>query len=202
MSDRARIVSAGTCMLALCAMLVAVPAGATAADQANEQSPTQISVVSLTVPPVTLLRTDGQRMTLTEALKDDRPVVLNFIYTSCNSICPLLSAVLAEFREQLGAERAAVHLISISIDPEQDTPQQLRAYAKRFKGGPGWDYFTGSVAASLQVQRAFGVYRGDKMSHTPVTFIRSAPGQPWTRVDGFATATQLLRSYHQLVAAR
>jgi protein SCO1/2 len=170
--------------------------------QDSQQETTHSSVVTVVLPNVSLQRADGQRITLPAALDDGRPVVLNFIYTSCSSICPLLSAVLAQFRDQLGAERAAVHIVSISIDPEQDTPQQLRAYAKRFKGGPGWDYFTSSVAASLQVQRAFGVYRGDKMSHTPVTFIRPAPGEPWTRIDGFATARQLVHSYRQLVAAR
>lgn len=169
-------------------------------DAAQEVAHT--SVVPVRLPDVLLERADGKRITLPAALTDNRPVVLNFIYTSCNSICPLLSAVLAQFRDQLGPEHAGVHLVSISIDPEQDTPQRLSVYAKRFKGGPGWDYFTGSLAASLEVQRAFGVYLGDKMGHAPVTFIRPGPGQPWTRIDGFATAQQLLDSYRQVVVAR
>jgi len=44
----------------------------------------------------------------------------------------------------------------------------------------------------LAVQRAFGAYRGDKMSHTPLTLMRSAPGKPWVRFDGFARADDLL----------
>ncbi|HEX9139706.1 MAG TPA: SCO family protein [Steroidobacteraceae bacterium] len=194
---------AKTIALTVAMLGAALAVGADAVEHRDgQQAPTHNSVSALTIPNVPLLRADGQRLTLGAALDDDRPVVLNFIYTSCNSICPLLSAVLAQFREQLGAERASVHVVSISIDPEQDTPQELRAYAARFKGGPGWDYFTGSAAASVQVQRAFEIYRGEKMNHTPVTFIRPARGAPWTRIDGFASAEQLLHSYHQLVAAR
>ena len=58
------------------------------------------------------------------------------------------------------------------------------------------------LEASLAAQRAFDVYRGDKMSHTPVTFMRVAPGQPWRRIDGFVTADELIHEYHQLLAVK
>ncbi|HXL33728.1 MAG TPA: hypothetical protein VN953_02300 [Gemmatimonadales bacterium] len=40
------------------------------------------------------------------------------------------------------------------------------------------------------------------MNHTPLTFLRAAPGRPWVRIDGFATADELARELHELVAAR
>jgi len=52
-------------------------------------------------------------------------VLLNFIFTTCSSICPLMSRTLEEFQRKLGSEAARVHLMSISIDPEQDTPARL-----------------------------------------------------------------------------
>jgi protein SCO1 len=85
-----------------------------------------------------------------------------------------------------------VHIVSISIDPEYDTPARLHAYAARFGAGPAWRHYGGTLAASLAAQRAFGAYRGDKMDHAPVTLVRRAPGAPWTRFDGYATADQLL----------
>jgi protein SCO1/2 len=78
----------------------------------------------------------------------------------------------------------------------------LREYAQRFGAGPGWQHYTGTLPASLSAQQAFNVYRGDKMSHTPVTLLRAAPGQPWLRLDGFVTPDQLLHHYHQLLAAK
>ena len=160
------------------------------------------SSASITVPDVRLLGADGRQRALRDSLDDGRPVVLNFIYTSCTSICPLLSQVVADFRARLGAERSQVHVVSISIDPEEDTPKQLRKYAQQFHADSNWDYFTGTRATSLAVQRAFAVYRGDKMAHTPETFLRLAPGLPWTRIDGFVTPAQLMLSYRQMLAAR
>jgi protein SCO1/2 len=62
------------------------------------------------------------------------------------------------------------------------------------------------LEASLAVQRAFGVYNGDKMSHAPITFFRAAPGEPWVDLLGFSTGDDLLRTFKdgtpQLAASR
>ena len=65
---------------------------------------------------------------------------------------------------------------------------------------PEWQYYTGTVEASVAAQRAFNVYRGDKMNHTAVAFFRAAPGKPWLRLDGLATPDELLSAYHEIVA--
>ena len=156
------------------------------------------------VPTITLMRDDGRSVRLADELNDDRPVVLNFIYTTCPGICPLASHIFSQLQRKLGADRDRVHLVSISIDPEEDTPARLREYAQRYGAGPSWQHYTGTVAASLAAQRAFEVYRGDKMGHTPVTLVRTAPGAPWIRFDGFATPDVLLqelRGHGQLTAS-
>jgi protein SCO1/2 len=129
-------------------------------------------------------------------------VVLNFIFTTCATICPVMSGTFAQLQNKLGAERDRVHLISVSIDPEEDTPTRLATYAKQYKAGPQWRLYTGTVAASVAAQRAFDAYRGDKMNHTPVTFLRAAPGRPWVRIQGFASADELAAELRSLVAAR
>lgn len=153
------------------------------------------------LPPVTLVRDDGKSVSLIDELNDGRPVVLTFIYTSCTTICPMVSQTFEQLQEELGSERDKVHLVSISIDPEEDTPARLKAYAERFGAGPEWQYYTGTVEASVAAQRAFNVYRGDKMNHTAVAFFRAAPGKPWTRLDGLATPDELLSAYHEVVAS-
>ena len=110
------------------------------------------------------------------------------------------AGTLGEFDRKLGDERRHVHLMSISIDPEQDTPARLREYARRFGAGPEWQHYTGSAKASVTAQQAFGAYRGDKMSHTPLTLLRAAPGDPWTRIEGFVTPDALLHCYRRLLA--
>jgi protein SCO1/2 len=77
-------------------------------------------------------------------------VVTNFVFTTCTDICPLLTGTMAQVQERLKQaglfERKAV-LVSISVDPEQDTPGALAAYAERFRADPaGWRFLTGERA--------------------------------------------------------
>jgi protein SCO1 len=157
--------------------------------------------VSYEPPAVSLVRADGKSVSFPRELDDGRPVLLNFIFTTCSSVCPLTSRTLEEFQRKLGAEAAKLHMMSISIDPEQDTPARLREYARKFHAGPEWHYYTGTVAASIAAQKAFDVYRGEKMSHTPVTLMRSAPGKPWLRIEGFVTPDELVDDYQKLLAS-
>jgi len=195
--------------LALSALLVspapaaeAADGGATAVAPGEHEAARVITTVQVNIPQLQLLRADGKAVSLAAEVDDGRPVVVNFIFTTCGSICPLMSQVFGQFQSQLGVDSRRVHLISISTDPEEDSPSKLRAYAHQFGARPGWDHYTGTLEASQATQRAFGVYRGDKMSHTPVTLMRAAPGEPWTRIDGFVTPDELLQDYRKLVAAR
>ena len=164
------------------------------------KGPVMERTVVLSVPAVKLVREDGKAVMLPQELDDGRPVLVNFIYTTCFGICPISSQTFAQFQKGLGPEAAKVHLVSVSIDPEEDTPPVLRTYAKKYHAGPGWNHYTGTIEASVATQKAFGVYKGDKMNHDPVTLMRVAPDKPWLRIDGFATAEDLLRTYRRLRA--
>jgi protein SCO1/2 len=151
------------------------------------------------IPALTLVRQDGAKVTFPSEIDDGRPVVLDFIYTSCTAVCPVTSQVFSELQQKLGKDREKVHMMSISIDPEYDTPARLTEYAKRFNANAQWQHYTGTSQASIALQKAFDVYRGDKMNHAPVTLLRAAPGKPWVRLDGFATPDVLAREYRELV---
>lgn len=157
----------------------------------------------ITLPGVTLTRADGARISLGTAIDDGRPVMLNFIFTTCTAICPVTSQVFAEFRGLLAqGERDGINMISISIDPEQDSPRRLTAYAKRFGSNGTWAHFTGSARDSEIIQRAFEAWRGDKMNHVPQTYIRVAPGKSWIRLDGFISPEGLMSEYRKLTGAK
>lgn len=160
----------------------------------------RVSMANYVLPETWLVRDDGKKVLLAKEIDDGKPVLLNFVYTTCPGICPVMSQVFSQFQTRLGAESSKLHMVSISIDPEQDTPARLRDYAQRFSAGAQWRHYTGSVAASVAVQKAFNAYRGDKMSHDPLTLMRLAPGQPWVRLDGFATDQDLLTEYLGLAA--
>lgn len=143
------------------------------------------------LPNLTLVRHDGRRIAFPAEIDDGRPVVVNFVFTTCTTICPMLSQVFAQLQTRLEPDAAKVHLVSISLDPENDTPEHLRAFAEKFHAKPGWDLYTGTAKASVDVQKGFDVYRGDKMNHRPVVLIRKTPRGPWVRLDGFTTAAAI-----------
>lgn len=159
---------------------------------------TKTSTAEYVLPKIKLVRDDGKSVLLADELNDSRAVVINFIYTSCTQICPVTSRTFMQVQDKLGADRNKVHLVSISIDPEQDTPAVLRDYAKRFEAGSGWNFYTGTTEASITTQKAFEVFRGDKMNHAPVTLLRAAQGKSWVRIDGFASADDLLSKYNEI----
>jgi protein SCO1/2 len=161
------------------------------------------SSVSYKIPELTLVRADGAKVSLPRELDaDGKPVILNFIYTTCTAICPVMTQTFAEIQNRLGDDKAKVRMISVSIDPEQDTPPRLREYARKYSAGPQWRFYTGTVEASIATQKAFDAYRGDKMNHLPVTFLRAAPGKPWVRLEGFAPPDEVMKEIRQLVASR
>lgn len=159
----------------------------------------QRSQVSYAVPEVTLINQDGKPLSLTALLDTDRPVMLNFIFTSCTAICPAMSATFSMVQRKLGSDSERVLMISVSIDPEYDTPDALAAYARRFDAGPQWQFLTGSLDDSIAVQRAFDADRGDKMNHAPLTLLRATPESPWVRYEGFATAAELVKECRSML---
>jgi protein SCO1/2 len=156
------------------------------------------SVRSYSIPDVVLIDADAKPVRLRELLAAKDPVMLNFIFTTCGAICPVMSKVFSDVPAQLGAEATKLRMISISIDPENDTPAQLKLYAKTYGANARWKFLTGSVEDVKAVQRAFNSYRGDKMSHEPLTLLHSAPDKPWVRIDGFASPEELAREYRKV----
>jgi len=160
------------------------------------------ALVDYRVPELRLVRDDGKPVDLAAELDDGQAVYIDFIYTTCTAICPVTSATFAALQDKLGRDRDKVHLVSISIDPEEDTPRRLAQFREKYGAGPQWRCYTGTAEASVATQRAFGVFTGDKMGHTPVTLFRAAPGRQWVRLDGFATPDELLREYRGVIAAK
>jgi protein SCO1 len=154
------------------------------------------------VPDVTLVNANARPIRMRELLMADGPVMLDFIFTTCNANCPGLSRELSMVPAKLGAAAAKLRMMSVSIDPETDTPAQLKAYAKQLGAGPNWQFFTGSREDIETVQRAFEFnhdHRLNKPGAEPLTLLRPAPGKPWVRINGFASADELAREYRNVV---
>lgn len=158
------------------------------------------SEVTYLIPDIMLVNKEGGPVSIVSELDTDAPVLLNFIFTTCTVVCPVTSQTFSRVQTELMAHGERFRMISISIDPEQDTPDRLRNYAEKYNAGAEWHFLTGGLEASQLVQKAFNAYRGSKMNHVPVTYLRTKRGDRWLRYDGFISAGSLLREYRKMVA--
>lgn len=131
-------------------------------------------------PEFTLTTQDGQRLSLTELR--GKVVAVTFIYASCTDTCPLLTAKMAGLQAALGADFGPkVFFLSITVDPERDTPAVLQRYAQAHGVNfAGWAFLTGTPAKIRQVARQYGIYykktaRGD-VDHTFLTSLVDQSG--------------------------
>ncbi len=134
------------------------------------------------VPDVTLVNQNGVRVNLRTLLSSRRVIMIDFIFTTCTTICPVLSAGFASFQRKVGPDSKDVHLVSISIDPENDSPSKMKEYLKRYEGKPGWDFLTGSRKDIKAVLDAFQAYTVDKMYHMPLALLHSFRDDRWVRI--------------------
>ncbi len=155
------------------------------------------SIESYTVPDVTLVDQNGKKIPFKSYVETDQPVVLDFIYATCTTICPVLSASFLNLQNRLGPDAPKARLISITIDPEHDTPKIMKDYLKRYRAKPGWDFLTGSRADIDRVMRAFNAYIPDKMSHYQLTLIRSPRDGKWVRIKELISSQELLEEFRQ-----
>lgn len=155
------------------------------------------SLVDVTLGNGSLVRQDGAKVSTAKALDTGKPVVLAFIYTSCTAVCPITSHILSNLQGLLGKDVDQVQIVSVSIDPEFDTPARLRAYSKSLGALPAWQHYTGTLANVVALQKAFGVYRGDKMNHDSFVFVSGGKRKGWVKLEGFPPAEQLLHEVHE-----
>ena len=172
-------------------------AQATAADTRTQVLRPHVAAL----PAVALTTMQGEARLLDSALATDVPLVLNFVFTTCSTSCSLQTAVLAQVQREWQGRGRKLQLASITIDPDNDTPEQLRRFAGGFRTGPGWQFYTGRFDDLLRVQKHFDVYRGSKASHPPVLMMRRETRAPWLRVEGFPGAAELVALLESLPAA-
>jgi protein SCO1/2 len=131
-------------------------------------------------PAFTLTTHDGKRLSLKEL--GGKVVAITFIYTSCADTCPLLTAKMAGLQAGLGSNFGSkVFFISITVDPERDTPAVLKRYAEAHGANTaGWAFLTGSSAEMRQVAKRYGIYYkrrpGGDVDHTFLTSVVDPSG--------------------------
>jgi protein SCO1/2 len=128
---------------------------------------------------------------------------MDFVYTSCTTVCPVLSAVFSQVQNRLGDELGKdVALVSLSVDPIRDTPQRLKAYAAKHKAQPGWIWLTGPKPTMDDVLNGLGAYSPNFEDHPSMVLVGDGRTGEWSRFFGFPSTDRLVEQVNALQAAR
>jgi protein SCO1/2 len=152
---------------------------------------------------VALVDQNGKTVRLEKDLISNKIVVMSFIYTSCTTVCPVVSSIMGKVQKQLGARVGTeVQLVSISIDPQRDDAKRLNDYARTFQKGPGWSWLTGTPQSVNETLKGLGSFSGDFKNHQPLILVGDGNSRHWTRYYGFTDPTVLSREVEKLSGER
>lgn len=109
-------------------------------------------------PDFTLTSQDGGPVSLRDFR--GKVVAVTFIYTYCPDLCPMLTANMVSVQDRLGSDFGSkIAFVSITVDPEHDTPEVLKQYAQNLNADlDGWAFLTGDPATLRDVERQYGIY--------------------------------------------
>jgi cytochrome oxidase Cu insertion factor (SCO1/SenC/PrrC family) len=157
-------------------------------DEAHDLDTTKIKV-----PDVELLDQNGRKIHFYTDLVKGHTVVINFIFTTCTTICPPLGATFARVQKELGDKVGRdVRFISISVDPATDTPERLKAWGAKFHAGPGWTFVTGDKPRIDELLNALAASSARREDHSPTILIGNDARGTWTRTYGLSNVSQIV----------
>ena len=152
---------------------------------------------------IELVNQNGEKVRFYSDLIDGKIVVINSFFATCTGVCPVMGGtfkkIQAQFGDRIGKD---VHLISISVDPENDTPEALRKYAKATAARPGWTFITGDKKNVEAALYKLGLKTPNKESHTPVVLIGNEPKGVWKKAFGLAASDEVIKLVNEVVAAQ
>ena len=141
-----------------------------------------------------LVDQDGQELMFVSDVIGDNIVVMDFVYTTCTTICPVLSALFTQVQGRLGETVGdEVTLVSMSVDPVRDTPQRLKAYSAKHRAGDGWLWLTGQKSDVEDVLTGLGAYTPSFEDHPSMVLIGDGRTGEWKRLFGFPNPDRIVQ---------
>lgn len=168
------------------------------------EQPTQEGRIDrMAIPDTVVYDQDSHRLKFYTDLVKGKTVAINFLFTTCTTICPPLAATFRKVQQGLGPRIGKdIALISVSVDPTVDIPERLKSFGEKFHAGPGWTLVTGNKSDIDKLLEALGAAVANKTDHTPMILIGNDTAQYWTRAYGLAHADKLIDVISDAAARR
>jgi protein SCO1 len=148
--------------------------------------PAQVSV-----PDVQVITQSGDRLHFTTELVKGRTAIVTSFFTTCTSMCPITQESLARVARLLGPRLGKdVVIVSLSVDPEKDTPERMKAWGEKFHIGPGWVLASGSKGDMQSLLKSLGLFVDLPQRHQSLLMVGNA-SSGWVRVSSWTPAEKL-----------
>jgi protein SCO1/2 len=186
----------------LAALVLASPVAASADEDPHakhrammkQKSEPAVELADIDLRDRLLVDHNGEDVMFVTDVIGDNIVVMDFVYTTCTTICPVLSALFTQVQKQLGDQAGDdVQLISMSVDPVRDTPQRLKAYSAKHRAGDGWVWLTGPKADVDDVLIGLGAYTSNFEDHPSMVLIGDGRTGEWKRLFGFPNPDRIVQ---------
>ena len=149
---------------------------------------------------------DGRTLRFYDNVLKGKIVLINFFYTECDAICPLMTENLARVQELLGPRVGKdIFMVSISLQPEHDTPEVLAAYAQTYGAGPGWTFLTGQKDDIELLRHRLGFVDSDKVEdadpdqHVGTVRITNEPMHRWAMSPALLNPAAMIRALKRVI---
>jgi len=146
--------------------------------------------LQLSVPDVEVVNQAGERVHFNSGVVKGRVAVITSFFTSCTAFCPMTQERMSRLAKRLGQRMGKdVVFISVSVDPENDTPKQMKAWAAKFHTGPGWTLVSGKKESVTTLLKSLGLYVDMQRHQSALIIGNNKDG--WVRVSSWASAEKL-----------
>ena len=149
---------------------------------------------------------DGRTLRFYDDVMKGKILLINFFFTSCDAICPLMTENLARVQDLLGPRVGnEIRMVSITLQPEQDTPEVMAAYARTYGAGPGWMFLTGQKDEIELLRHRLGfvdidpVVDADPEQHIGTVRIANEPMHRWAMSPALLSPSALVRAVNRVV---
>ena len=164
------------------------------------KNPEESSAAQKYFTDVELTNQDGKKVRFYSDILKGKTVVVNAFFTTCTSVCPPMNRNMEKVQEALGDRVGRdVFLVSMTIDPETDTPARMKEYAQKFHAGPGWIFLTGKKENLDWALYKLGQYVEQKDDHKTIFIIGNESTGLWKKAFGIANVAELVQVVESVV---
>ena len=168
----------------------------------SAQGRTQPAIAPLPVPDLQVVTQSGDHLRFNSELVKGRIAIVTGFFTTCTSMCPITQESLAHVAKLLGARLGKdVVIISLSVDPEHDTPERMKAWSEKFHTGPGWVLASGNKSDVQTLLKSLGLFVDLPQRHQSALMV-GGQASGWVRISSWTSPEKLVKLVDDIAATR